>query len=86
MKTRNTLILSVTIAAGFSLGTALHPFSARADAHSADPNATVFITSFSAQELTSHVISSQVEGRQVVGFSCITSGAKAGNCYVASVK
>ena len=86
MKTGTPVSLCLAVVAGFALGMELHPFPARADARPAEPMPTVFITSFSAQEITGIVASRQLEGRQIVGFSCISGAPKGGECYVASVK
>ena len=89
MKTRNTVLLCLAVVGGFVLGSALHPFSALADTSSAKAKATVVITSLSTEGLTGSGVAARqelVDGRQVVGFSCISSGPQAGNCYIASVK
>ena len=89
MKTWNAVSLFLAVVGGFVLGTALHPFSALADTTSAKSKATVVITSFSTGGLTGPGVAGRqelVDGRQVVGFSCISSGPQAGNCYIASVK
>lgn len=81
MKTANTISLCLAALVGFVLGTSFHPFSARAEAHTAERRPTVYVTSVGTGGP-----GISVEGRQVIGFSCINTGPNTGNCYVASVK
>ena len=87
MKPRHTIALCLAALIGFVLGSTLHPFPVRAgEARPTEEHPLVYVQGVGSGLSGAGVTAM---GHQIVGFSCVQSGAgpnPAINCYVASVK